>query len=52
MTIPYAIGVALGVTVFYAWPGEKSVTPMEVRMAEYRADMEQTCACPVEGGDA
>ena len=52
MTIPYAIGVAAGVAVFYALPGEKGVTPMEVRMAEYRADMEQTCARPVEDDDA
>lgn len=52
VTIPYAVGVALGVAVFYAWPGEKSVTPMEVRMAEYRADMEQTCARPAEDDHA
>ena len=52
VTIPYAIGVAAGVAVFYALPGEKGVTPMEVRMAEYRADMEQTCARPVEDDDA
>lgn len=42
ITIPYAVGVALGVAVFYALPSRKATTPLEVKLTEYQSDMEQT----------
>ena len=42
ITIPYAIGVALGVAVFYALPSRKATTPLEVKLTEYQEDMEKT----------
>lgn len=42
ITIPYAIGVALGVAVFYALPSAKATTPLEVKLTEYQEDMEKT----------
>ena len=48
ITIPYAIGVALGVAVFYALPSRKATTPLEVKLTEYQADMEQTEARDID----
>ena len=42
ITIPYAIGVALGVAVFYALPAKSSTTPLEVKLTAYQEDMEKT----------
>lgn len=42
ITIPYAVGVALGVAVFYALPSRKATTPLEVKLTEYQEDMEKT----------
>lgn len=42
ITIPYAIGVALGVSVFYALPSPSATTPLEVKLTEYQEDMEKT----------
>lgn len=42
ITIPYAVGVALGVSVFYALPSRKATTPLEVKLTEYQEDMEKT----------
>ena len=42
ITIPYCIGVGLGVGVFYALPSRKATTPLEVKLTEYQSDMEQT----------
>ena len=42
ITIPYAIGVALGVSVFYALPSRTATTPLEVKLTEYQEDMEKT----------
>lgn len=47
ITIPYIIGVALGVAVFYALPSRSRSTPMEVKLNAYLQSMEQT-----EGKDA
>ena len=42
ITIPYAVGVALGVAFFYALPSRKTTTPLEVKLTEYQEDMEKT----------
>lgn len=42
ITVPYCIGVALGVAVFYALPSRKATTPLEVKLTEYQEDMEKT----------
>ena len=42
ITIPYVLGVALGVAVFYSLPSRKSTTPLEVKLTEYQQDMEST----------
>lgn len=42
VTIPYAIGVAMGVAVFYALPSARATTPLEVKLTEYQEDMEKT----------
>jgi len=42
ITIPYAVGVALGVAVFYALPARSATTPLEVKLTEYQEDMEKT----------
>ena len=42
ITVPYCIGVALGVAVFYALPSSKATTPLEVKLTEYQEDMEKT----------
>lgn len=42
ITIPYAIGVALGVAVFYALPSRSATTPLEVKLTAYQEDMEKT----------
>lgn len=42
ITVPYIIGVALGVAVFYdVKPGRDTVTPLEVKLIEYLGDMER-----------
>ena len=42
ITVPYAVGVALGVAVFYALPSRKATTPLEVKLTEYQEDLEKT----------
>ncbi len=42
ITVPYVIGVALGVAVFYALPARTATTPLEVKLTEYQEDMEKT----------
>lgn len=42
ITVPYCIGVALGVAVFYALPSRKATTPLEVKLTTYQGDMEKT----------
>lgn len=42
ITIPYAVGVALGVSVFYALPARSATTPLEVKLTAYQEDMEKT----------
>jgi len=42
ITIPYAVGVALGVAVFYALPARSATTPLEVKLTAYQEDMEKT----------
>lgn len=42
ITIPYIIGVAVGVAVFYALPSRSRSTPMEVKLSSYLTSMEQT----------
>lgn len=42
ITIPYALGVALGVSVFYALPARSATTPLEVKLTAYQEDMEKT----------
>ena len=42
ITVPYAIGVALGVAVFYALPARSATTPLEVKLTAYQEDMEKT----------
>ena len=49
ITIPYIIGVALGVCVFYAIPKKNAVTPLEVKLTEYQGDMEQTEGQSIHG---
>lgn len=52
ITIPYAIGVALGVSVFYALPARTATTPLEVKLTEYQEDMEKTEGRDMEDADA
>ena len=40
--MPYAVGVALGVAVFYALPARSATTPLEVKLTAYQEDMEKT----------
>lgn len=42
ITIPYTVGVALGVAVFYALPARSATTPLEVKLTAYQEDMEKT----------
>ena len=42
ITVPYCIGVALGVAVFYALPSRRATTPLDVKLSTYQEDMEQT----------
>lgn len=42
ITIPYCVGVALGVAVFYALPSRQETTPLEVKLTAYQEDMEKT----------
>lgn len=42
ITLPYCLGVALGVWVFYALPSRRATTPLDVKMSSYQQDMEQT----------
>ena len=48
ITVPYCIGVALGVAVFYALPSPRATTPLEVKLTEYQEDMEKTEGKDVE----
>lgn len=48
ITIPYCIGVALGVCVFYAIPFLHQTTPLEVKLTEYQEDMEKAEGKPIE----
>ena len=48
ITIPYCIGVALGVCVFYAIPFPNQTTPLEVKLTEYQEDMEKAEGKPIE----
>lgn len=41
ITIPYVIGVVIGVSAFYALPGRRETTPMEVKLMDYQEDMER-----------
>lgn len=41
ITVPYIVGVVLGVVTFYALPGRKEITPMEVKLMDYQEDMER-----------
>lgn len=48
INIPYCIGVALGVGVFYAIPFLHQTTPLEVKLTEYQEDMEKAEGKPIE----
>ena len=48
ITIPYCVGVALGVCVFYAIPFPHQTTPLEVKLTEYQEDMEKAEGKPIE----
>ena len=50
ITVPYCVGVALGVAVFYALPSARAVTPMEVKLSAYRADMEKAQGKEIHDG--
>lgn len=50
ITVPYCIGVALGVAVFYALPSRKATTPLEVKLTEYQEDMEKTEGKDIRNG--
>ena len=42
ITIPYSIGVFLGVSLFYALIGRKgTVAPLNIKLEEYRQSVEQ-----------
>ena len=42
LSIPYAIGVFFGVSLFYALLGRKgTVSPLEVKLGEYRKTVEK-----------
>ena len=41
ITIPYVFGVVIGVSAFYALPGRREMTPMEVKLMDYQEDMER-----------
>ena len=51
ITIPYTVGVARGVCVFYAIPRKNAVTPLEVKLTEYQGDMEQTEGQSIHGDE-
>ncbi len=51
ITIPYVVGVALGVAVFYALPSKTATTPLEVKLTEYQEDMEKTEGRDMENAD-
>ena len=42
ITIPYVVGVAAGVAIFYALPSGSLSTPMEVKLSAYLSSMEET----------
>ena len=48
ITIPYVIGVALGTAVFYALGSRNAVTPLDVKLSDYRQDLERAEAKHVE----
>ena len=51
ITIPYIVGVGLGVCVFYAIPRRKAVTPLEVKLTQYQSDQEKTEGKDANGSD-
>lgn len=51
ITLPYALGVALGVCIFYAIPKRRAVTPLEVKLTEYQGDMERTEGKSIHGDE-
>lgn len=45
LVIPYAVGVGLGVAVFYSLIGKKkTVSPLDIQLDQYRKDAEQTAS--------
>ena len=42
--------MALGVAVFYALPSARAITPMEVKLSAYRADMEKARGREIHDG--
>lgn len=48
ITIPYIIGVVLGTAVFYALGSKNTVTPLDVKLSDYREDLERAEAKDVE----
>lgn len=42
ISIPYAVGVGLGVAFFYSLIGRKTISPMEIKLKQYRQDVEET----------
>ena len=42
INIPYAVGVGLGVAFFYSLIGRRTISPMDVKLKQYRKDMEET----------
>lgn len=48
VTVPYIIGVALGTAVFYALGSRSAVTPLDVKLSDYRQDLERAEAKHVE----
>lgn len=48
ITIPYIVGVALGTGVYYALFSRRTVTPLDVKLSDYRQDMESAEAKHVQ----
>ncbi len=40
--IPYGLGVGLGVAMFYSLIGHRSISPMDIKLQQYRKDAEST----------
>lgn len=41
VALPYALGMAVGVALYYALIGRKTVSPLTVKLREYREDVEK-----------